>query len=62
MKKKSISNVISKMVFKNIFDINVYAVLQEEELFCMVNSMLTSRQCHLNSEIQNKLKENTFMQ
>lgn len=50
------------MAFKNIFDINVYAVLQEEALFCMVNSMLTSRQCHLNSEIQNKLKENTFMQ
>lgn len=59
-KNPSICNVIPKMAFRNIFDIIAYAVLQEEALFSMVNGMLTPRKCHLNSEIQNKLKENLF--
>lgn len=40
MKKKSISNGIPKIAFKNILYSIAYAVLQEKALFCMVNGML----------------------
>lgn len=60
MKKKHLQ-CDSKDVLKNIFDGITYAVFQEEALFCMVNGMLTPRKPHLNSEIQNELKENMFL-